>query len=113
MVTSKENQGFQFPVLQEESFLQMRSMVAKFVYSFDRFSFFRKMVEKAEIITNEDFEYIVQAERDGSPISESTDGDVADGTSNDQEKENEKETISRNVRFNSQQDIHMIDKEIG
>ena len=116
MVTSKENQGFQFPVLQEESFLQMRSMVAKFVSSFDRFSFFRKMVEKAEIITNEDFEYIVQAERDGSPNSDLTDGDVADGTSmglNDQEKENEKETISRNVRFNSQQDIHMIDKEIG
>ena len=68
------------------------------------FSFFRKMVEEAGVIVNEDLEYIVQAERDASPNSDlATDDDV--------NKENKKEIGSRNVRFNTEQEIYMIGSE--
>jgi len=64
----------------------------------------KKMVEQAGVIINEDLEYIVQAERDVSPNSDM-------GTDEDVNKENRKETLSRNVRFNSEQDIYMIENE--
>ena len=69
------------------------------------------MVEEVEIITNEDFEYIVQAERDASSINEVANGFVEETLLNDEEKENKEETISRNVRFNSTEDIHLLEEE--
>jgi len=71
----------------------------------------KKMVEEVEIITNEDFEYIVQAERDASSINEVANGFVEETLLNDEEKENKEETISRNVRFNSTEDIHLLEEE--
>ena len=63
------------------------------------------MVEEAGVIVNEDLEYIVQAKRDASPNSDmATDDDV--------NKENKKEIGSRNVRFNSEQEIYMIGSEV-
>lgn len=64
------------------------------------------MVEEAGVIVNEDLEYIVQAKRDASPNSDmATDDDV--------NKENKKEIGSRNVRFNSEQEIYMIGSEVS
>ena len=62
------------------------------------------MVEEAGVVINEDLEFLVQAERDDSPNSDMV-------TDEEDDKENKKDTLSRNVRFNSEHDIYMIENE--
>ena len=70
------------------------------------------MVEKPEIITNEDFEYIVQAERVLGPSISVTDEafmDVIDGGKIPATGEGG--DVSRNVTFNSTEDVSLIEVE--
>jgi len=62
------------------------------------------MVEEAGVVINEDLEFLVQAERDASANSDMV-------TDEDDDKENKKDSLSRNVRFNSEHDIYMIENE--
>ena len=76
-------------------------------------SIHRKMVDKPDIITNEDFEYIVQAERSINPeisLKDETAMDVIDGAENvltvDENYDGE---LARNVTFNSTDEISLIE----
>ena len=69
-------------------------------------------MEKPEIITNEDFEYIVQAERDLAPsisVMDETFEDVIDGGKIPATGEGG--DVSRNVTFNSTEDVSLIEVE--
>jgi hypothetical protein len=70
------------------------------------------MVEHPEIITNEDFEYIVQAERAFGPSISVTDEhfmDVVDGNGNILADSYEGGDISRIVTFNPTEDVSLIE----
>ena len=64
-------------------------------------------MSQAGVVTNEDFEYIVQAERTAERQN--------DSLLDDQKKPiqgGKKDGITRNVRFNSEQDIYVIENGI-
>eukprot|EP00092_Neocalanus_flemingeri_P008936 GFUD01009613.1.p1 GENE.GFUD01009613.1~~GFUD01009613.1.p1 ORF type:complete len:614 (+),score=165.87 GFUD01009613.1:43-1884(+) len=72
------------------------------------------MVDKPEIITNEDFEYIVQAERALCPsisVIDETDLDVLDGKGNIPAVAEEDGDVSSHVTFNSTEDVSLIEIE--
>eukprot|EP00092_Neocalanus_flemingeri_P012868 GFUD01013864.1.p1 GENE.GFUD01013864.1~~GFUD01013864.1.p1 ORF type:complete len:616 (+),score=168.02 GFUD01013864.1:45-1892(+) len=72
------------------------------------------MVDKPEIITNEDFEYIVQAERALCPsisVIDETDLDVLDGKGNIPAVADEDGDVSSHVTFNSTEDVSLIEIE--
>ena len=78
------------------------------------FIFCRKMVDKPEVITNEDFEYIVQAERQFGPslsVVEDTFDDVTDGNRQTIDGSFNDTDILRNVTFNQEDDVCIIENK--
>ena len=65
------------------------------------------MVSQAGVVTNEDFEYIVQAERTAERQNDSLLDDQKEPIQG-----GKKDGITRNVRFNSEQDIYVIENGI-
>ena len=68
---------------------------------------FSRMVSQAGVVTNEDFEYIVQAERTAERQNDSLLDDQKEPIQG-----GKKDGIIRNVRFNSEQDIYVIENGI-
>ena len=76
------------------------------------------MVDNPEVIANEDLEYIVQAEKAyGGPtpsinVTDESKLDVVDGQRSNSVLSSEDEEFVRNVRFNENDDVCMIDRFI-
>jgi len=67
-----------------------------------------RMVSQAGVVTNEDFEYLVQAERTAERQN-----DLLLDDQKEPIQEGKKDGMIRNVRFNSEQDIYVIENGIS